>query len=105
MPNAALAPAYRSSRGASFIEASGAADNVLRFTPLTTLGMRAWVQGERIAPRSSWLRGARVSLVALNIAGARDRVEDRLGATPLSYQAHYRDPTGRSIELEFRKKF
>lgn len=93
------------SRGASFIEAGGAADNVLRFTPLATLGMRAWVQGERIAPRSHWLRGARISLVALNIADARDRAEDRFGATPLSYQARYRDPVDRSIELEFRKKF
>ena len=93
------------SRRSSFIEASGATPNLLRFEPLTTFSLRAWVQGERLAPRSAWLKGTRVSLSVLNVTDSRERVRDRFGVTPLSYQLAYRDPIGRSIELEFRKKF
>jgi hypothetical protein len=91
------------SRGASFVEASAA--NVLRFEPLTTFSLRAWVQGERLAPRNSWMKGTRLSLSLLNATNGREKVVDRFGATPLSYQSAYRDPIGRSLEIEFRKKF
>lgn len=93
------------SRSSSFIAASGATPNVLRFEPLATFTLRAWVQGERLAPGSLWLKGTRFSLSVLNLADAREKVRDRFGTTPLAYQAAYRDPLGRSIELEFRKKF
>jgi hypothetical protein len=92
-------------RGASLIEARGTTANVLRFHALTSFSLRTWIQGERLAPRSNWMKGSRISLFVLNITGARERVEDRLGVTPLSYQRAYRDPIGRSIELQFHKKF
>jgi hypothetical protein len=92
-------------RGESFIEASGGTANVLRFEPLITFNLRGWVQGERLAPGSTWLKGARLSLSLVNLTDVRERVVDRLGVTPLSYQPAYRDPIGRSIEIELRKKF
>jgi hypothetical protein len=92
-------------RGPSLIEASGITANVLRFHPLTSFSLRAWIQGERLAPRSSWMKGTRLSLSLFNATGARERVNDRYGVTPLSYQRGYRDPIGRSFEIQLRKRF
>ena len=93
------------SRGASFIEASGSTANTLRFEPLTTFSLHAWVRGERLAPGSPFMRGVRLNFTILNVAGVRERVQDRFGLTPLSYQAGYRDPVGRRIEISLRKTF
>ena len=93
------------SRGASFIESSGAVANLLRFEPLHRFDLRAWIQGERLAPKSSLMKGTRITLAVINLTNARERVVDRFGFTPLAYQQGYRDPIGRSVELELRKKF
>jgi hypothetical protein len=92
-------------RSASFIEASGQTANVLRFAPLTTFGLRAWIQGERVLPNQAWLKGTRLSLSVQNLTDVRERVLDRTGLTPLSYQPAYRDPIGRTFEIELRKRF
>lgn len=92
-------------RGASYIAASGSVENTLRFEPLTTFSLRAWVRGERLAPRSPFMRGVRINFSVLNLTGVRERVEDRFGITPLSYQPAYRDPVGRSVEISLRKTF
>ena len=92
------------SRGPSFIESSGATANLLRFEQLNRFDLRAWIQGERLAPKSKLMKGTRLTLAVTNLANVRERVVDRFGITPLSYQPGYRDPIGRSIELEFRKK-
>ncbi len=97
--------AIAQSRSLSFVEARGAAANVLRFQPITTLALRGWIQGERLAPDSALLKGTRLSLSIANLTNARERVVDRFGVTPLSYQPGYRDPIGRSLEIELRKKF
>jgi hypothetical protein len=93
------------SRGPSFIESSGATANLLRFEPLNRFDLRAWIQGERLAPKSKLMKGTRITLALTNLTNVRERVVDRFGVTPLSYQPGYRDPIGRSIELELRKKF
>ena len=93
------------SRGPSFIESSGTTANLLRFEPLNRFDLRAWIQGERLAPKSKLMKGTRLTLAVNNITNVRERVVDRFGITPLSYQPSYRDPIGRSIEIEFRKKF
>jgi hypothetical protein len=93
------------SRGASFIEASGSTPNTLRFAPLTTFSLHAWVRGERLAPGSRLMRGVRLNLSLVNVTGVRESVEDRFGLTPLSYQRAYRDPIGRRIEIGLRKAF
>jgi iron complex outermembrane recepter protein len=92
-------------RSQSFIEANGSIDNVFRFEPLTSFTLRAWVQGERVDPDATWLKGTRLSLSVTNLTDVRERVVDRLGATPLAYQPAYRDPIGRTIEIGLRKKF
>jgi hypothetical protein len=92
-------------RSESFIDAGGPTANVFRFRPLTTFALRAWVQGERLDPGGSWLKGARLSLSVTNLTDVREKVADRFGVTPLSYQPAYRDPIGRTVEIELRKKF
>lgn len=93
-------------RTRSFLDNSGAdRADLLRFEPLTTVGFRAFTEGSRLAPGTAWLRGSRLSLTVLNLANARERVRDQSGNTPLAFQPVYRDPLGRTIEVEFRKAF
>jgi iron complex outermembrane receptor protein len=40
-----------------------------------------------------------------NVTGHRQRVTDSAGLTPLRYQPAYRDPVGRTFEVELRKVF
>jgi hypothetical protein len=92
-------------RSASFLEAGGATANVLRFAPLTTFGLRAWVQGSRLFPNSSLAKGTRFTILVQNLGDVRERVTDSFGVTPLAYQPAYREPIGRTIELQLRKTF
>lgn len=93
-------------RSQSFLEiASGAGADRLRFSPLATVNLRAFVAGTRLFPRERWLRGSRFSISVANLLNDRQGVRDAAGATPLRYQPGYRDPIGRTIEIEFRKTF
>jgi iron complex outermembrane receptor protein len=47
----------------------------------------------------------RMSLSVLNATNDRQEVRDSFGGTPLQYQPGYRDPIGRTVELELRKVF
>jgi len=47
----------------------------------------------------------RLSLNIVNATNDRQEVRDSTGDTPLRYQAGYRDPLGRTIEIELRKVF
>lgn len=91
-------------RGVSYL---GAAEGpgLLTFAPLTTLNLRAFVEGQRIAPSSPVLRRARVSLDISNLANRREQVRDGAGATPLAFQPVFRDPVGRTVELDLRVAF
>ena len=46
-----------------------------------------------------------MSLDVLNATNDRQSVRDSFGTTPLQYQPGYRDPLGRTIEIELRKVF
>lgn len=93
-------------QGQNFINLTGgAAPNILRFSPLTTINLRAFVEGQRLRPSASWLKGTRVSLQVTNIRNTRQTVQDSNGDTPLFYQRAYRDPTGRLVQFEIRKVF
>ena len=93
-------------RGASELHSvvNGTADT-LHFSPVLALNARVFTDLKRFLPRSSWARGLRVSLDLLNVANRHQRVADSFGNTPLQYQPAYRDPIGRTIEIEIRKVF
>ncbi|HET9639446.1 MAG TPA: MoaD/ThiS family protein [Allosphingosinicella sp.] len=89
----------------SLVTAVGAGTDRLRFSPLAVLNLRAFVAGTRLFPKERWLRGSRFSVSVANLLNDRQRVLDSAGATPLRYQPGYRDPLGRTVEIEFRKVF
>lgn len=94
-------------RGASRLSLATDAEGpeLLRFGKLTTFSLRAFASGERLLPRSTFARGSRITLSVANLANERERVTDSLGQTSIAYQAGYRDPLGRTIELSYRKLF
>jgi hypothetical protein len=93
-------------RGKSTLESRiGATTDTLEFSPLFLLNIRAFADASRLFGRSKWARGMRLSLNVLNATNDRQSVRDSLGATPLQYQPGYRDPIGRTVELELRKVF
>jgi hypothetical protein len=91
-------------RSVSFLNLAGAQE-FLRFAPSATFNLRAFTEARKIFPTARWLQGARLSVSLLNVTNERQSVRDAVGSTPLRYQAGYRDPIGRTFELEFRKAF
>lgn len=90
----------------SFVNLTGGnTPNILRFSALTTVNLRAFFEGQRLLPSARWLKGARFSLLVTNLTNMRQRVRDSNGDTPLLYQPGYRDPTGRVVQFEIRKVF
>jgi hypothetical protein len=79
----------------------------LRFSDFATVNLRLFADlGQQPFARGHpFLRGLRVSLSVDNLLESRQRVRDRLGVTPLSYQPGYLDPLGRSVRLSVRKLF
>jgi iron complex outermembrane recepter protein len=80
-------------------------EDTLRFSPVFLLNLRAFADMHRFLPRTEWSRGMRLSLNVLNMTNDRQEVLDSDGETPLRYQPGYRDPLGRTMELELRKVF
>ena len=93
-------------RGASSLESriNGVTDT-LRFSPVFLINVRAFTDLKRFLPESKWAKGLRISLDVINITNDRQSVRDSFRNTPLQYQPGYRDPIGRTIELEIRKVF
>ncbi|MGN6496073.1 MAG: hypothetical protein ACTHK5_01865, partial [Tsuneonella sp.] len=81
----------------------------LHFGDLATFNLRIFANLEQ----QHWLtgdtpgfwKGARLSLRINNLFDAHQRVTDANGQVPLRYQPGLIDPTGRFVELEFRKTF
>lgn len=93
-------------RGASTLETRIDGErSELQFSPLLLVNLRAFADLPRVLPNSNWAKGTRLALNLSNIGNQRQRVEDSLHQTPLQYQPAYRDPIGRTIELEIRKVF
>ncbi len=92
---------HRSSSQLSLTESDG----VLTFSPLTTVGLTAFVDGSRFFGRAPWLAGTRLSLTVNNLGSARQAVIDERGGTPLRYQPAYNDPLGQTVFVELRKAF
>jgi hypothetical protein len=93
--------------GTTVDAAPGSLSGNLRFSPLTTLNARLFVNLGQLIPliEKGWAQGARVQLRVDNLLDTHPRVHDATGATPLRYQAGYLDPAGRTIRIEIRKLF
>jgi hypothetical protein len=85
-------------------EIAGVSDT-LHFSPLVLVNLKAFADLRRFLPHSPWAKNTRISLTVTNLTNDRQRVRDPFGDTPLQYQPGYRDPLGRTIELEIRKVF
>ena len=79
--------------------------DTLHFSPLLAVNLRAFADLKRIVPDAKWARGFRVSVDVINAFDRRQTVHDSFGNTPLQYQPGYRDPLGRTVEVELRKVF
>lgn len=79
--------------------------SALRFSPLATFTLRTFAEARQLFPKAEWAKGARVTLSVANLLNDRQEIRDSTGVTPLRYQPGYRDPLGRTVELEFRKVF
>ena len=69
------------------------------------MNLRAFADARRFLPRSDWAKNLRLSLNVLNLTNDHQKVRTAGGVTPLQYQPGYRDPLGRTVELELRKVF
>lgn len=86
----------------------GASTGDLRFSALSTMNIRLWANlGARpeIVRAYPALRGVRVSVSVTNLFDERQSVTSAMGATPISYQGAYLDPTGRVAMISVRKLF
>ena len=86
--------------------APGSSD--LRFGSLAKLNLRLFVdlgQQKWLAKKSKFLKGARFQLSIDNLLDSRQKVTDKNGLVPISYQPDLLDPQGRYIGIEFRKQF
>lgn len=93
-------------RGQSLLESRIEDSNgLIRFSPQLLWNLRGFADARRLFPDSHWARGTRLTLNILNLTNFRQSVRDPFGSTPLQYQPGYRDPIGRTVELELRKVF
>lgn len=93
-------------RGASsLVSRINGGTEVLHFTPVMLINLRAFADLKQVLPHSQWAKGFRISLDVINLTNDRQSVRDRYGTTPLQYQPAYRDALGRTVELELRKVF
>ena len=67
--------------------------------------MRLFADLGTLAPGSSVLKGARLSLSVTNLLDSKQRVRDGNGLTPTRYQPYLLNPLGRAITVGLRKVF
>ncbi len=80
----------------------------LRFSDLTTLNLRAFINLDNrgnLTERLKFLKGSRIAFRIDNVFDDIQGVRDSDGLVPLSYQPGFVDPTGRYVEVSFRKRF
>jgi len=77
----------------------------LFFAAQTNLDMRLFADLGTLAPRSSVLKGARLSVSVTNLLDSKQRVRDGNGLTPTRYQPYLLNPLGRAITVGLRKVF
>lgn len=103
---ARLSATWRS--GTTVDASAGDPKGALTFSPLATANLRLFAnfgQMPGLVQDHHWLAGTRLTFAVTNLTGARERVRDATGATPLAYQPGYLDPVGRAVSISFRKLF
>ena len=91
---------------ASWVKAgSAAAPGDLHFGAQTRIDARLNADLGRIVPDKAWSRGLRLWVGVVNVLDSQQRVTNRLGQTPLSYQPYLLDPLGRTVTVTLRKAF
>ncbi|MBI1392048.1 MAG: TonB-dependent receptor [Alphaproteobacteria bacterium] len=86
----------------------GGASGDLRFADLGTVDLRLFFDPARRGKtliRYPFLIGSRLSIEVTNLFNDRQSVYDASGATPIGYQRALIDPTGRTVQIRFRKMF
>lgn len=86
----------------------GLTSSDLRFSDLTTLNLRAFINLDdrgTLTERFKFLKGSRIALRIDNVFDDIQDVRDSDGLVPLSYQPGFIDPIGRYVEVSFRKRF
>jgi iron complex outermembrane receptor protein len=94
--------------GTSVRGGGGGPSSDLDFSDLAKLNLRLFAdlsQRKTLIEKAPWLNGARLTFSIANLFDQRIQVRDGSGATPLSYQPAYVDPTGRTWRIGFRKLF
>lgn len=79
--------------------------NDLFFSARTLVNARVFADLGTLFPRERMLKGARLSISAINLLDSRQRVRDATGDTPLRYQPYVQEPFGRTVAFGFRKAF
>lgn len=80
----------------------------LFFDGLATFDVQAFINFDSrktLTTNVPFLAGSRIRLSVDNITGAIRNVRDSNGLVPLSYQPGFLDARGRTVQLNFRKKF
>ena len=80
----------------------------LRFSDLTTLNLRLFVNLDdrgSLTERLPFLKASRIAFKVDNIFDDIQTIRDGNGLIPLSYQTGFVDPVGRYVEIDFRKRF
>ncbi len=86
----------------------GLTSSDLRFSNLTTLNLRAFINLDdrgTLTERFKFLKGSRIAFRIDNVFDDIQDVRDSDGLVPLSYQPGFVDPVGRYVEVSFRKRF
>lgn len=94
--------------GTEVFAGTAGAPQTLNFGDIGTVNLRLFADlGQRLdlVKAHPWVRGMRLSLNINNLFDSHQRVTDQTGAVPLSYQAGYVDPLGRTISFQIRKLF
>jgi hypothetical protein len=94
---------WRSATSIKAAETPSSSD--LFFAAQTNLDMRLFADLGTLAPRSSVLKGARLSLSVTNLLDSKQRVRDGNELTPTRYQPYLLNPLGRAITIGLRKVF
>ena len=91
------------------VQGSGApGSSDLRFGAYTVANLRVFIdldQRASLIERMPFLKGARLAFTVDRLFDSRQKVTDNSGETPIAYQKAFREPLGRVIGIDLRKRF